>query len=597
MRRWLRALALLLAAGTLAGQAAGQGSGQPGYWPPEKVAAVLSRTEPIRLAPDLSQLTAGERRAVDALIAAGRVIQDLYEDTLHPEALAVRARLTAGRTGLPAQANRDLLTLYRLFGGPMGTTADGAVEPFAPVSQPGDGRNVYPAGIERTEIDAFLKAHPEDADTLLAERTVVRRATTASLKADRKALADPTLRTLHPAVARQLEVLARRPDPARLYAVPQAVAWAGPLRKVYAHLLEAADALEHDDADFAGYLRNRARDLLTNNYESGDAAWVTGRFRHLNASIGSYESYRDGLYGAKAFPELSLLLADDAATRELRTRIRSLQAVEDALPYDHHKRIREDIPVGVYDIIADFGHARGTNTATILPNNPTHTRRYGRTILLRRNILEDPGLNALELTRWQAAVAAPHAGDLTPAGGFQRTLWHEIGHYLGVDRDRQGRALDVALGEYSDSLEEMKADLVSLFTIGAQAQAGAVTPAGLREAQASGIMRTLLLTEPRRNQPYGRMQLAQFNYFRDRGLIEMDATGRVRVHHERYPATVTAMLREVLALQYEGDQAAAAACFTKWTAWTPELHQRLATAMRGTQGLRFRLMRYAALGE
>ena len=32
-----------------------------------------------------------------------------------------------------------------------------------------------------------------------------------------------------------------------------------------------------DDAEFAGYLRNRARDLLSNDYESGDAAWVTGR--------------------------------------------------------------------------------------------------------------------------------------------------------------------------------------------------------------------------------------------------------------------------------------------------------------------------------
>ena len=30
--------------------------------------------------------------------------------------------------------------------------------------------------------------------------------------------------------------------------------------------------------------------------------------------------------------------------------------------------IREDIPVGVYDVIADFGQSRGGNTASILPN-------------------------------------------------------------------------------------------------------------------------------------------------------------------------------------------------------------------------------------
>ena len=57
----------------------------------------------------------------------------------------------------------------------------------------------------------------------------------------------------------------------------------------------AADAVEADDAEFAGYLRNRGRDLLSNDYESGDAAWVTGRFGRLNAQIGTYETYDDAL--------------------------------------------------------------------------------------------------------------------------------------------------------------------------------------------------------------------------------------------------------------------------------------------------------------
>ena len=31
------------------------------------------------------------------------------------------------------------------------------------------------------------------------------------------------------------------------------------------------------------------------------------------------------------------------------------------------------------------------------------------------------------------------------AGNFQRTLWHEIGHYLGVDRTDDGRTLFAGL--------------------------------------------------------------------------------------------------------------------------------------------------------
>jgi hypothetical protein len=36
---------------------------------------------------------------------------------------------------------------------------------------------------------------------------------------------------------------------------------------------------------------------LSDDYESGDAAWVTGHFKTLNAQIGSYETYDDELYG------------------------------------------------------------------------------------------------------------------------------------------------------------------------------------------------------------------------------------------------------------------------------------------------------------
>ena len=77
--------------------------------------------------------------------------------------------------------------------------------------------------------------------------------------------------------------------------VPYSVAYADELIKSFGLLNEAADAVEKDDEEFAKYLRNRARDLLSDDYESGDAAWVTGRFKNLNAQIGSYETYDDEL--------------------------------------------------------------------------------------------------------------------------------------------------------------------------------------------------------------------------------------------------------------------------------------------------------------
>ncbi len=64
---------------------------------------------------------------------------------------------------------------------------------------------------------------------------------------------------------------------------------------------------------------------------------------------------------------------------------------------------------------------------------------------------------------WEAALAPEHKNDLSADGNFYRTLWHEVGHYLGVDRTKDGRDLDEALHENWSAMEEMKADFVSLF--------------------------------------------------------------------------------------------------------------------------------------
>jgi len=53
----------------------------------------------------------------------------------------------------------------------------------------------------------------------------------------------------------------------------------------------------------------------------------------------------------------------------------------------------------------------------------------------------------------------------------------------------------------------------------------------------------------------------------------------------------------VLKLQYDGDTAAAAAFFQRWTTWSPEVHEKLAARIRANEGPRFKLVTYAALGE
>lgn len=549
-----------------------------------EIQPILDRTQRLHLAPDLSALTPGEQAAVRELLAAGERMHRLYMAQRHPEALTAGDYLAA-HPELSAQ--RDL---FWMNSGPIATTLDNTRTPFLSVSPETPARNMYPPGTTREAMDAYLAAHPERRSEILNMRTVVWAATPENRRRALAALARrPALEALHPGIRQRLET-----DETYL-AVPYSIAYADDIFFIVDRLNAAADDVEADDAAFARYLRLRGRDLISDDYEGGDAAWVTGRFTgNLNAQIGSYETYDDALYGVKTFFSLSLLVRDRARSDELQAALADIQDVENALPYDHHRRVRSDIPVGVYNIIADFGQARGTNTATILPNEAYLARQYGRTILMRGNILLNAAIFAETQRAFTAATIDSQAHDLTPEGGFYRTLWHEIGHYLGVDVTADGRDLDAALEDTADLLEEMKADLVSLTSARILHDRGRLTDAQLTSIYAAGVRRVLQKNRPRREQPYQTMQLIQWNWFMDHGALTFE-NGRLRIDYRRYPEAVTSLLQEVLAIQRAGDRNAANAFVDRWTTWRADLHEVIAANMRNSERTRFSLVTYEAL--
>jgi len=570
----------------------------PGYWPVELSQPLLDASLVITLDPETGHLTNAETQALQPLIAAGSIVQALYEQQLHAGAADARRALDelhAAAVDPPATSN--LLQLYYLFQGPIATTLDNQRVPFLPVAPPDPGKNVYPAGLTRAEIDAYLATHPRQSATILGARTLVRRASEENIAADLQRLdAYPAIDQLRVGLRRYLEAL--HPDAGAFYAVPYALAYAPQLIAARQYLEQAADLLADESPDFAAYLRNRGRDLLTGDYESGDASWVSAEFENLNLQFGSYETYDDALLGTKAFYSASVLVRDAQKSRALAAAMTELQSMEDSLPFEHHKRVRAQIPVGVYNVVADFGQARGANTATILPNDADHARKYGRIVLIRNNILTNPELFAIRKQRFDAVVNPRFRAHLTMDGGFNRTLWHEIGHYLGVSATADERSLAEALAEFADLLEEMKSDLVSLHVAPTLREIGYYDDAGLRAHYADGIRRTLQVVRPRADQPYQNMQLMQFNFFMEYGLIEPGPdSALLTISYDRYHEAVDELLSQVLQLQYTGDYDMAKAFVRRWNYWDERVHGKLAERMQESSGYRYTMVRYAKLED
>jgi hypothetical protein len=142
----------------------------------------------------------------------------------------------------------------------------------------------------------------------------------------------------------------------------------------------------------------------------------------------------------------------------------------------------------------------------------------------------------------------------------------------------------------------MKADLVSLFATRMLHERGLHGDVRLRAIYADGIRRVLQKNRPRREQPYQTMQLIQWNWFLDRGLLTVE-DGRLRIHYERYDEAAASLLAAVLELQLEGDRVAANSFVDRWAQWDDAVHGAVAARLRAAETTRFTLVRYEALVE
>ncbi len=160
-----------------------------------------------------------------------------------------------------------------------------------------------------------------------------------------------------------------------------------------------------------------------------------------------------------------------------------------------------------------------------------------------------------------------------------------------------GRDLNEALSPWGSHYEELKADLVSLFTSARLNRDGLMSDELLQSVKASGVLRVLQNNRPRTaDQPYQAMQLMQMNYFLEHGLLRFDEqSARLHIDYDLYDSVVAKMLSEVLAIQAGGDGEKATAFIERYTAWSPQLHGLLAERMRNSVQYRYRMVKYKAL--
>jgi hypothetical protein len=312
-----------------------------------------------------------------------------------------------------------------------------------------------------------------------------------------------------------------------LEAVPYHEAWPRELGRAARLLARAAEIT--GDETLRSYLVLRARALITGDHARADEAWAAMRHSDVEILIGPIGVDADRELGLKAGFGAYVLLRDWAWGARLARYTVFLPSVQHSLPVT--EAFKSDVPdvdmkLAVYDLLYQAGHgaARGDSPAPEAAGDARVRVEHGARRLQLRNVMR-ARFDALVLPVADTLIAPAQRAEVGFEAFFLNTMLQEMAHNLGLRRTIDGRAaVHEALGEHADTIEELKAAVLSLWMadwLHAQDELPETTHMAHYTSFLANLLRGMHLETW---SPAGQARLILFNYFRDWGAFGREAS-------------------------------------------------------------------------
>ena len=491
------------------------------------IAERLAKWKQVDMPYDASSLNARQRQMIDKLVQASREMEHIYWQQSDPEGYRLY------RTTNDASLKRLLAINGCRF-----DLIDNN-HPFVGTKPAPPGRNLYPEGLTRAQIEAYVKEHPAEKDAVYSSYTVLRW------------------------------------KGKKLDAIPYHVEFKQFLEPAAKLLREAADL--SDDKDFAAFLRLRADALLSDDYYPSDLKWVDLHNPKIDVIFAPYETYLDDVLGVKTSYEAAVLIRNEPESQKLELYQKSVPDIQDALPLppeDRPSKRGHLTPLEVMDApfrTGDLLHGYQA-VADNLPNDPRIHQAKGTKKIFFKNFM-DARVNYVVLPLAKYLMQESQAARASGEGYLAAVVLHEISHELGPAYSRvNGKNVDTreAIGPVYAALEEAKADVVGMFGLAWLMDHGALPKNRSEEYYASyvaGIFRTVRYGTA---EAHGRAEMMEFNYLLEQKAI-LRAGGKYTVDYNQIPAAIARLAKELLEIEATGSRTRAEAWFNRYDKMPAEL--------------------------
>jgi hypothetical protein len=502
------------------------------------LARKIRRFAPTVLTADTARLSAGDRKALQKIIAAAKLLDPLFLRQVWSGNDALHQKLAADTSPL----GRQRLNYFLINDGPWSRLDNN--EPFiagAPAVKPAQA-NFYPDDITKDEFNSWLTGLPDsEKEKATGYFYAVRRDATG-----------------------------------KLHTVPYGSEYREFLEPA-AQLLREAAALT-TNGTLKDFLSKRADAFASNDYYASDVAWMDLK-APIDVTIGPYETYEDELFGYKAAFEAYVTLTDAAESAKLEKFSQYLQELENNLPMDARYRnpqLGAGSPMRVVNEVFASGEGNnGVQTAAFnLPNDERVVKEKGSARIMLKNV-QDAKFNKVLIPISRVVLTTVQQRDIAFDSFFTHILMHELMHGLGphnINPGGQASTVRLQLKELYSSIEEAKADVTGLWALQYLIDKGVI------DKQMQRTLYTTYLASMFRSVRFGlteshaRGVAMQFNYFTDEGAIKFDAaTGKFSIDNTKIREAVRKLTHELLTLEAEGSYDKAKAILDKYSLIRPDM--------------------------
>ncbi|MBI5501548.1 MAG: hypothetical protein HY907_14980 [Deltaproteobacteria bacterium] len=511
----------------------------------------LDQGYPTLVEGEFSGLSAPEKAFLARMLAAGRLIDELY--AAHCGAAAVASLVPADDPASASAFRRNWgvrCVAPLTEGNPACSAAPGA--PAQPV-------DAYPAALQKEDGFCQTLAARPDAETLLTPFTVVR----------------------------------ENEDRSGLVAVPLTVAYAEKMKAVASELRAAADAIEtvETEAALRTYLRAAADSFESNDWQPADEAW--SRMNAENSAwyvrVAPDEVYWDPCAQHAGFHMTFARINDESLAWQAKL-APVQQDMEDALaarigrPYAA-RTVTFHLPDFI-DIVSNHGDDRDPMMATIgqsLPNwGPVANEGRGRTVVMSNLYTDEDSMRMARnrvLALFDPAFAAAFGDRQKP--DVLGTILHEATHNLGPSHEYAVRGKkddDLFGGPLASVMEELKAQTGALWFVRFLEDRGILGPDEARQSYAVNlawcmghISRGMYADGVPK--AYSQLSAIQIGLLLELGAMRWDPEalaangtdrGAFAVDFEKLPDAIDEMMRRVGRIKATGDRAAAEALVARF---------------------------------